>query len=285
MGEVALICYDTAMIRTRDFAVFLFTVLFLVSGISISVLKGVAVTGGQTAGVYLGGESVAPLGDLIAQPDETTAVDRPGSLASMRAKIAALGAQFGEISPENEVVTAEADPVVGGSATTTDDKDTVTLCANYRTIAPPALGRVAFKEGEGALMVYRTEVAVAQPLVDPSASATASVPPISGLRDVTLLQLPLRTSPLSQSSCIPYDVVGIATDGSYIRNDEQSAYAVFGSDILIGYALDGFPIYGLNKRVTTDSCGGARGFDTYRYYLSDTRDGVLGCFSGVPISL
>lgn len=271
------------MIRTRDFTFFLLTVLFLVTGITVSVLRGVTVAGGQSAALYSGNSLVAPLGDLTALPDETTTVDRPGSLASMRAKIAALGAQFEAAPVADEVV--EADPAPSNTASTTPAVDTVTLCANYRTVTPAALGRIAFKEGEGALMVYRTEVAAAQPLVDPSAQATTSLPSVSGTSDVTLLQLPLRTSPLSQSSCLPYDVVGIATDGSYIRNNEQTAYAVFGSDVLIGYALDGFPIYGLNKRVVTDSCGGARGFDTYRYYLSATRDGVLGCFSGVPISL
>jgi hypothetical protein len=61
-----------------------------------------------------------------------------------------------------------------------------------------------------------------------------------------VLQLPLPFGPQGKT-CLSYDVVGVALDGSLIRNNEHSLYQVFGSETLIGYALDGFPIYGLNK--------------------------------------
>ena len=60
-----------------------------------------------------------------------------------------------------------------------------------------------------------------------------------------VLQLPSRTMPAASPSCIGSDVIGIANDGSLIRNDELSLYGVFGSETRIGYALDGLPIYGI----------------------------------------
>jgi hypothetical protein len=100
----------------------------------------------------------------------------------------------------------------------------------------------------------------------------------------TVLQLPLGTFPLVTKNCIASDVVGIALDGSLIRNEEVSLYSVFGEETLIGYALDGFPIYGVSDTLL-DVCGGVTREGHYQYNLSKDRPYVLGCFSGAPISL
>jgi hypothetical protein len=84
---------------------------------------------------------------------------------------------------------------------------------------------------------------------------------------------------------LPTDVVGIAQDGSLIRESEMALYGVFGGETLVGYALDGFPIYGSNPGAATDHCGGMMVGGQYRYYLSPERDSVINCFAGVPVTL
>jgi hypothetical protein len=79
-------------------------------------------------------------------------------------------------------------------------------------------------------------------------------------------------------------VVGIARDGSLIRNSDAELYAVFGPEVLIGYLLDGFPLYGASN-LPTDACGGAEIGGSYRYYLSPKRDWVISCFTAAPGSL
>ena len=82
----------------------------------------------------------------------------------------------------------------------------------------------------------------------------------------------------------PSDVIGIALDGSLIKNNEYSLYSIFREETLIGYALDGFPIYGQSE-VSTDECGGILADNQYRYYLSKERKAVLYCYSGTPVEI
>ena len=79
-------------------------------------------------------------------------------------------------------------------------------------------------------------------------------------------------------------MVGVALDGSLIRNTEYPVYAIFGSESLIGYALDGFPMYGLSTDVV-DQCGGKSVDGQYGYYLRPDQTVVLDCFFGKPVSL
>jgi hypothetical protein len=91
---------------------------------------------------------------------------------------------------------------------------------------------------------------------------------------------------MANPTCLPHEVVGIARDGSLIRNDEAALYGIFDDTVLIGYALDGFPIYGQTVDRPLDQCGGAMVDGSYRYYLSEERDHVLGCYrGGEPITL
>ncbi len=83
--------------------------------------------------------------------------------------------------------------------------------------------------------------------------------------------------------CLPSDVIGIAKDGSLIRNNEVSLYKIFSSDTLIGYALDGWPIYGLSSGINSGSCGESKIAGGYVYYLSDDRETVLNCFISTPV--
>ncbi len=122
-------------------------------------------------------------------------------------------------------------------------------------------------EREGVRQVYRETVL-----------GTSTVP-----TKTVLLELPLRSKPAGQT-CISSDVVAISINGALIRNTDARAYAGTPPERLIGYTLDGFPLYG-GLSVAPDVCGGAVVSGQYRYGLSLERDTVLRCFVANPVAL
>lgn len=268
------------MIRTRDFFLFLLTVLFLVVGISATVVQDLAPLGGQagTAILSMPAEIPPPVDGVEAVVVSAPQLDRPSLLAQMKAKVAALGGVvIASVTPEPEA------PIPAEEETPAAVADAPLLCPGYQNASWADFPGAQFKEVEGARVVYREGVPV-PPVINPiEATGTIALPPVS--TDIVLAQLPMRTSPLSVPACLPQDVVGIATDGSLIRNNEVALYTVFGSETLVGYALDGFPIYGVNAGAATDACGGMMVGGIYRYYLSTDREHIIHCFSGTPATL
>jgi hypothetical protein len=77
--------------------------------------------------------------------------------------------------------------------------------------------------------------------------------------------------------CVPSEVVGVTLSGSLMFNSDASFYRGYGQEYLIGYARDGFPIYGYYEG-PVDSCGGYMHSSGYRYTVSPNRDHIIGCF-------
>lgn len=257
--------------RTRDFLLFLLTVAFLVVGITATVQGDIAkrTSSSTFSALVVSSEEVT----YEAVLPETTDINRSGRLAALREKIAAL-VLVTPAKTEVEVVpeeTVEEEVVTAGA---------VLYCPRYAAITPDWVPTgLQFEVVEGARLLYREIAAV--PAATENSSGT--MPTITATKDV-VIQLPLRSAPLTTKTCLATDVIGVAMDGSLIRNNEQALYRVFGPETLIGYALDGFPIYGMSTAVT-DECGGTAASGEYRYYLHSDRDGVLGCFGGVPVAL
>jgi len=257
--------------RTRDFLLFLLVVIFLIIAITATVWRDVSgdfIT--ETIDFSEIDESVvyeASLADNL--PDK-----RPERLKSLREKIAKLGniQTISNTPTEEENVEEES-----SSDDVTEDVviGEIDYCDNYtKSITTWSPNNLKFEVVEGARIIHR-----GNDLDNLPAISTSSAPKVIN----TVLQLPLRTAPVSVRSCIATDVVGVALDGSLIRNEEYTIYSIFGSETLIGYALDGFPIYGSQTDVQTDVCGGRIDLEQYKYYLSSEREGVLGCYSGVPV--
>lgn len=268
------------MIRTRDFFLFALTVLFLVVGISATVVRDLGPLSTQTGAAILSmpEELPPPVEGVKAVVVSAPALDRTSLLAQMKAKVAALGGEItASVAPELPAATPEGEEIPAVVS------DTPLVCTGYRSVAWVGFPGAKFKEVEGARIVYRDGVPVTPIVSTVGATGTSALPPVPA--DEVLVQLPLRTSPLATPSCIPQDVVGIATDGSLIRNNEVALYTVFGSETLVGYALDGFPIYGVSTGGSVDACGGMIAGGMYRYYLSLEREYILNCFSGTPVSL
>jgi hypothetical protein len=252
------------MLRTRDFALFLGIIAFLVLGISATASR-------LYSSVPLSASAFLAVQDepvYIATIPEKETPTRAERISDLKKKLAALPSSLFVAAPINE-------PVIESSSTTTAATSTENVtpkeqrCLSYRssTVLWNPIG-IVFDEVEGARLIYRS-----------SDSDTAST-----TERVILAQLPVPSAPLVYANCLSTDVVGIATDGSLIRNNEVGAYSVFGSETLIGYALDGFPIYGVSTQ-KTDACGGVVVAGQYRYYLASDRDKILYCYAGMPITL
>lgn len=252
------------MFRTRDFVLIFVTVVFLVVAIGVTLVR-------QYFGEGEGEPVVAfvdiPDQEFTAELVEKAPLSREERVAEMRRKIA----EGGELTLSAPETTAEAsleEEVV--TEVPTAPEPGVQKCPGYSTHrgywSPQA---VHIELAEGARIVYRTTEQV---------SVGTSTP----AREV-LLQLPAYPV-YAGATCLSSDVVGVAQDGSLIRNDEVGLYGVFGEHTLIGYAFDGFPIYGVSS-MKTDACGGVVVAGEYRYYLSDERETVLNCFSATPVRL
>lgn len=266
-----MVCYDGAMvINTRNFLLYLLSVGFLILAITYTATSSSPQR--ETASFVL--PPAETMREYGAEAVVTPALNRSEMLAAMREKIAHLSSSL-------QASVSEAQPRVPDEEEQNIDEvgvgSTVLTCADYEVaqVAWQPQG-ATFAVVEGARLLTRTVTV---------ATTTASGTVMTDTYREVLAQLPLRSFPLPMKSCLPTDVVGIALDGSLIRNDEVSLYTIFGADTLLGYALDGFPLYGTNDTLTLDECGGAVVAGQYRYYLSAKREAILYCYAGIPIDL
>lgn len=264
------------MPRTRDLTLIFVIVAFLAIAIGATVISQIFSVDENTSSLQVAETTPAEYEAVVVEPEE---LDRDAKLSAMREKVAAAGPL-----ENSEPEPPQTSPNESEASSTPPEElvREVYLCPNYQA-AQPAWSPygIQFEEVEGALLVFRETQADIAPNPDTATSGT-QLPSDSG-REV-LLQLPVRSAPSPSLACLPNDVVGVAQDGSLIRNNEASLYGVFGPDTLIGYALDGFPIYG-TLNAPSDSCGGVMAPSGYRYHLSSNRDVVINCYSAPPVTL
>lgn len=140
-------------------------------------------------------------------------------------------------------------------------------CSDYRAYVNPVLRLYAF-ESEGV----RIFTDVDQPELIDSTN--------------TFMVLPVRTGQSGgDRNCLSTDVIGIALNGSLIRNNQFATYGIFESETLIGYALDGFPIYGSIDGSLLDGCGGRMTIEGYRYHIALERQSIIQCYVAMPLAL
>lgn len=247
------------MMRTRDFVLVFSVLAFVVIGL-----------GGTLLGQWLQGEitqDISPANVLPASsepsatigariPADTTDQDRAERLETLRAKIA-------QVELDEVVAPESQEPTTVATTSGVTQADEVIRCADVS-----AYGK--FWDARGVTVEPREGAVVVQRMLETGPQV--------------VLQLAARTQPSATPSCLATDVIGIANDGSLIRNDERDLYAIFGSETRIGYALDGFPIHGVST-VRGDVCGGRLVGGQYRYELSPDRAAVLNCFASAPAVL
>lgn len=266
------------MFRTRDYILVFTTVVFLLSAIGVTIWKQQSTEPVVIESLILAEVEEQNYTAEVYLPESLSREER---LAEMRQKIA----ESGELSFSSPEADLEADSEVLEETLVLEVEENSTevkLCPGYIIYSglwPASVVKVEVVEG--ARVVYQ-EVALDSSLAATTTTSSVVLAPQTE-KDI-LLQLPIRTSPMPSAACLASDVIGVAQDGSLIRNNEARLYGVFGSDTLIGYALDGFPIYGVAE-VPSDACGGQVINGQYGYYLSAERETVLNCFSSIPTSL
>ena len=262
------------MFRTLDFVLVFTTVAFLVMAIGVTIFTKSSPASTQSK-VVLADQVNS---DEPAELQGHSSLSRAENLKSMREKIAASpNLSISNLPPETP---AEETQEAESQLLDETDKE-LQLCGDYRVASRnwSPFG-IQIEEVEGARIVYKEVQRDVTP--DPQATSTdGSVPMVDSYQEI-LVQLPVRSFPAASKSCIATDVIGIANDGSLIRNSEAGVYGIFGSATLVGYALDGFPIYGSGGGVT-DECGGVMGVAGYQYQISSERDTIINCFSGPPV--
>lgn len=264
------------MFRTRDFILVFTTVVFLIAAIGTTVWQK-----RSSSNLVTEASQFAEVGDkeYTAEVYAPETISREERLADMRKKIAE-GSGVTISSPETIVMAVEE--VEENDIPENETKGELDKCLDYIEYSGlwPAVG-VQLDVAEGARIVYMEITSENELNQDVSSSSIVTLPEVQ--RDV-LLQLPVRSGPMPGTSCIASDVVGIAKDGSLIRNREVGLYGIFGSGTIVGYALDGFPIYGAGE-VVSDECGGSIIGGQYGYYLSKDRETILNCFAAVPVDI
>lgn len=255
------------MPRTRDYTLMLGTIGALVFAIGALTALGISGHLPQGAAVFV----ATTEGDqsYTAEISSPQTVSRESRLEALKKKIAKMSDQViaaapPEVAPESPAVPEEVQGV----------GPVEKKCSSYHKGGAgwDAVG-LQIDEVEGARLVYREVVG----------AAIASSTEFMVTRDV-MLQLPLRSLPTAVQSCIATDVIGVAKGGSLIRNSEVGVYKIFGADTLIGYALDGFPIYGSGGG-KTDVCGGKVVAGQYRYQIASDRDTIINCYAGSPVAI
>lgn len=181
-------------------------------------------------------------------------------------------------SPSVESSPVEQDALTNNEETESDTSVTLQKCPTFADGSAQSRAWplsdifVIVKEGS------RSVVHITEESTQGTATTSSSTPSIA---IETLLEM--KSFPVVQgaSACIESELVGITTAGSLMFNGDASLYHTRSSEELLGYARDGFPIYGSYAGVT-DSCGGYAHPQGYRYSISAERNFVIGCYSGTP---
>lgn len=268
------------MLRTRDFVLVLTVIGFLLVSVGVSFLKSSFESKKESYGPEFVEAELGEIDVELYEPPET--FSREERLESMRQKIAQEVEINGGLALSLEEETPEQLPQETEGETETENSLLIgpVLCPNYTEYkgAWSPYG-ISFDIAEGARVAYREIISEYE--LDSNATSGTELPP-EIKRDV-VMELPAFPVVALDNSCIYSDVIGIANDGSLIKNSESGLYSIFSSETLIGYALDGYPIYGSSPE-ETDECGWGLVDGQYGYYLSSNRETILNCFVGTPIS-
>lgn len=256
------------MFRTRDFALVFTVIFFLIVAIGVTSLHKFLISPSSEIG------ELRPSTSLIEEYGvETTHSEssREATLEGLRNKIALDDSVITMPEPTTSSEEQPSDIIEDE-----EDSNIAQLCAGFRETGSVAWvpQDTYWQQVEGARILYE------RPYIESSAFATTSSSSFP-VKDIARLQLPIIALPVSNPTCIATDVIGVALDGSLINNAEAKLYSVFGAETVIGYALDGFPIYGLSTE-SSDQCGGRIVSGQYRYELSKERTNIINCFAGMP---
>jgi len=261
------------MIRTRDFLLGVIAIIFLVSSIGLTALLNIpnSLTGNFEVIKFT--ESNESELSVIVFPESN---DRADNIARLKEKISN---GEGLSAAGSVVLTSVSTPEVKGEDEKEDEMvaravKTCTAPTDYSKIVSswPVQGLLQ-KYAEGARVYY----------VESTAVTSAGSSTVVTEEESVLLQLLTSNSRNAYDTCIDGNVIGVTTTGALLYNSDAVSFKQTSTATLVGYALDGFPIYGLlDDDSVLDSCGGLKVATGYQYHLRASENFVVGCYAGTP---
>lgn len=259
------------MLRTRDYFLLLVVIVFLLVAIGTTTIthNWAAVENNNTEVTFVS-DTPTEFSAVVAGDMKTERTER---LFALREKIQSDTNLSLYEQPEPEEQPVE-------EVLTSEDALNLTQeiqCSGYTNTTPVwSPTGLKVEEIEGLRLVYRENAPPAQL----GSSSTIAIAPSKDI----LLKLPVRSISQGARNCLPSVVIGITLRGSLIKNTDATLYAPFSEETILGYALDGYPIYGTSA-APTDACGGRNVSGQYRYQLSSERETILNCYSGTPVKI
>lgn len=263
------------MIRTRDFVLFIVALLFLGVAITLTVGIGKRSTPSLDPVVW----DTSHENELLALSNDKT-LNRQTIIDRLKDRLA-LNEERIEPSPSVEAPEGAEETV----PVETDVRNEIQRCLypdDSLALMPkwPLTG-VHVEPKEGVRLVYITQDVVVSSSTVPATSSSSVGDVVTTL--TPLLTLPLVPQKQAASACVPSEIVGVTNWGILIFNSEVKSYRGIPANVLIGYARDGFPIYGTYDG-EVDACGGYDHPGGYRYTVSSSRPHIIGCYVGTPAS-
>lgn len=266
------------MIRSRDLVVFVCIVCFLVLGIGLTLVFKDRVHQLATFD-YFGSTPVSP--STFTAGDDSKKIDREGTIARLR-RLLAQSDTLHMPSQDKEVTKSET--TASSTSATQHELTTLTImqCTGSddgQNIAQHwPLQDTTVTVQNGTRVVLHTEV-VQDEVLEGAGTSTIQT---SHTVITPLLRMPEYPPVLSKPSCVQSEVVGVTQSGFLIFNKDAVSYKGRSADDLLGYARDGFPIYGVYEG-KVDSCGGYSKHGSYRYSIAKERNFIVGCYVGLPL--
>jgi hypothetical protein len=263
------------MIRTRDLLIFVAVLFFLGIGIAVTLLLEHTAPFLEEDGFSL--DQTQTASTSYTAKTHSASIDRNSVIARLREALALNPSEVEpnpsvEEVPQEETKEADSESAASSIQSCGGSDDALSYSQSW-----PLTG-VSFAVVGGVRSVVHAAPSSSQNVdVNASTSASSSLPSTK-----TLISFPVAPSYGALEYCVPSEVVGITTSGSLMFNTDASFYRGYGKEYLIGYARDGFPIYGYYEGAV-DSCGGYMHPSGYRYTVSPDRDHLIGCFKA-PVS-
>ncbi len=276
------------MIRSRDLVIFVGVVLFLVFGITLTHLKAVYAP-------LFAGTPVAFLVDTNASTSFTaiaqlkTDTDKRASTIERLKKALAQNTEVIQVNPSVETAVVATSTETNGDqdvATSVEGNAGIVSCGSsddsFEVMSQWPRSDVRIEIKAGMRLIVHTEEKEA-PILFATSTVSSSVQVKKEQVVTTLLQIEMYPRVQSNPTCVPSTIIGVTSLGALLSNSDASFYKNTNSNVLIGYARDGFPVYGLFEGAV-DACGGYVHPEGYRYTIGKDRNYVLGCFVGIPQS-
>jgi len=267
------------MIRTRDFILYMTTLIFVVLGTTYTGLLSHPSPNSQATPVEADKEAVVARAFL---PTRTT--DLNTRLAELRirlmdgegylAKAPAVFTSVDQVMIEPPVPITTTENI---NETTRQQQRSVQWCDH----APPPVDLSRWPSA--VVQITDTERVLRSEVTSAVVVGTTT----KFVRQaITRVALPIRTVRSTFTSCLDSLLIGVTVNGSPLRNDSVYRYLKTSAQTPIGYTRDGFTVFGaVSDEAALDECGGQYVQNKYQYHLRPGEPFIIGCYAGLPVPL